>query len=197
MRDRFLRSRLPEKVQASETLQLRFALYHILCRFEQFGGQGRTDLKMDHHQVFKELMKSISPAWKPAQYGRPDDQTLYAAVATIPAKQLDAVLRRVVLASVPHTDEEVLLQAMPEAGLALDKDFLVDKTYLDTLTKGELTDLMKKFGLPGHEANATRKKPEIIKLFLAQKLTGKVPPVIAKECKLITLAAAKAKKDGK
>ena len=98
------------------------------------------------------------------------------------------------LSSVPHTDEEVLLQAMPEAGLTLEKDFLVDKTYLDTLTKGELTDLMKKFGLTGHEGNATRKKPEIIKLFLAQKLTGKVPPVIAKECKIISLGAEKTAK---
>ncbi len=191
MRDRFLRACVPAKVAESETIQLRLIIYHLLCRFERFSGQGRTDLKMDHHQVFKELMKGICPAWKPEQYGGLDDQKLYAAVETIPTKQLGTILKMIVMASVPHTAEKVLLQITSEAGITLEKDFVVDEQFLQTKTKGELIDLaVKKFGLP--TAGADMKKPEIVKGILSHNLVGKVPPEIAKECKLISFTAEKA-----
>jgi hypothetical protein len=194
MRDRFLRTRVPAKVEASEILQQRLVLFNILCRFDCFGGQGRTDLKKDHHEVFKELMKEICPSWKDPRYGQ-DEQSLYAAVATVPAKQLPTVLEKVVLASVPHTDEKVLLQITPEAGISMEKDFVVDEQFLQTKTKAELTSLMKKFDLTGYQGNDARKKPEIIKLMLSQKLIGKMPPEVAKECKIVTFSSTKTKRE--
>jgi ParB/RepB/Spo0J family partition protein len=189
MRDRFLRAKVPAAVAASPVIQMRLIIFNLLCRFERFGGQGRTDLKQDHHQVFKTLMAEICPAWKPERYSGIDEQHLYAAVETIPEKQLSPTLQKIVLASVPHTEETVLLQLTREGGITLEKHFQVDEAFLNTKTKGELTSYGKAMGLPLPVDLGTRPKPEIVKAILAQKLLGKIPVEISKECKLVTLAA--------
>ena len=195
MRDRFLRARMPAKVEANDTIQRRLLLFHFLCRFDRFSTLGKPEIKKDQDQVLAELLREHCPTWK--HESLLDEQKLFAAVSMIPAVSLAAVTRKAVLACVSFTDANVLLQGMGEAGLTMEKDFKVDEAYLNSKTKAELTQLMKKFDLTGHQGNDTRKKPEIVKLILAQTLIGKVPPELAKECKVITLGAVKAKKGKK
>lgn len=190
MRNRFLRSRLPAKVEASETMQLRFMLFHVLCGFDKFGMMEKVELKKDNDQVMTELIREFCPSWKNTSIL--DKDRLYAAIATIPAKQVAAVLRKVILASIAYTDEDVLLQAMPESGLTLEKNFAVDEQFLNSKTKDELVDLaVKKFGLPATCAKLDMKKTEILKGILKHNLVGKVPAELAKECKVITFGKGK------
>jgi hypothetical protein len=193
MRNLFLRIKLPLKVEANETLQKRLALFHLLCRFDRFTVQGKPELSMaDQDKTLAAILREHCPTWKHEPLL--DEQKLFAAISMIPAVSLAAVQRKALLASVPFTDPDVLLQAMPEAGLSLEKDFRVDETFLQTKTKVELVDLaVKKFGLPAACANSDMKKPEIIKGIMKHDLTGKVPPDIAKECRMVTLGGAKAK----
>ena len=198
MRDRFLRARMPAKVAENETLQRRLLLFHFLCQFDRFSTFGKPEIKKDQDQTLAELLREHCPTWKHESIL--DEQKLFAAISMIPAVSLAAVTRKALLASVPFTTEDVLLQGMDEAGLSFQKDFVIDAAFLNTKTKGELVDLaVKKFGLPATAAGTDMKKPEIIKGIMGHKLLGKVPPEVAKECKVISLGAvkAKAKKKGK
>jgi len=203
MRDRFLRTRMPAKVEANEILQRRLVLFHLLCRFDRFSTALKPEIKKDQDQTLAEILREHCPAWK--HESLLDEQKLFAAVSMIPAVSLAAVTRKAILASVAFTEEEVLLQGMGEAGLSFEKDFQVDEAFLVTKTKGELAQLVRDFkiqsaGSPIIKADIVNmKKPEIVKLVLAQKLTGKVPSEVAKECKLVSFGGAKvkAKKKGK
>lgn len=189
MRNRFLRARLPEKVVVSETMQLRFMLFHVLCGFDRFSMIEKTELKKDHDQVMAELIREFCPVWKTTSIL--DKDRLYAAIATIPSKGVAAVLRKVILASIVYTDEDVLLQAMPEAGLTLEKNFAIDEQFLNSKTKDELVDMaVKKFGLPASCARLDMKKTEIMKGILKHNLVGKVPAEVTKECRMITFGKA-------
>lgn len=194
MRDRFLRTKMPAKVEANETLQRRLLLFHFLCRFDRFSIMGKPELlKKDQDQTLAEILREHCPTWK--HESLLDEQKLFAAIGMIPAVSLASVTRKAVLACVPFTDADVLLQGMPEAGLSWEKDFSIDGAFLETKTKGELVELaVKKFGLPATCASTDMKKPEIVKGILKHELTGKVPSEIAKECKLITLGGAKVEK---
>lgn len=75
--------------------------------------------------------------------------------------------RKAILASVPFTTADVLLQGMPEAGLSLEKDFKVDEAFLQTKTKADLLTMTRAL---------------------------KIYDGLAKECKIIPVAVAKAKK---
>ncbi len=198
MRDRFLRTRMPVKVEANDTLQRRLLLFHFLCQFDRFTTMGKPEIKKDQDQTLAEILREHCPTWK--QESILDEQKLFAAIGMIPAVSIAAVTRKAVLACVPFTDADVLLQGMGESGLSFEKDFVIDNAFLQTKTKGELVDLaVKKFGLPATCATTDMKKPEIIKGILGHKLLGKVPPEVAKECRVITLGGvkAKAKKKGK
>jgi len=191
MRDRFLRARVPAKVQESESIAKRLNLFLMLCQFERLDNHGKPDLKKGRDEVMRDIVKSFFPAWKNTP--RLDEDRLYAAIARIPAKKLDAVLRSTVNAIVPYVSADVLLQVTPEAGIDLKRDFLVDRQYLNTRKKTELATLARDFkiqhkGAPVLKAEVmAMKKSEILNLMLAQKLTGKLPADIEKLSAIIKL----------
>jgi len=204
MRDRFLRTKMPAKVEANETLQRRLLLFQFLCRFDRLSTFGKPEIKKDQDQQLAEILREHCPTWK--HESLLNEQKLFAAVSMIPAVSLAAVTRKALLASVPFTTADVLLQGMPEAGLSLEKDFKVDEAFLNTKTKAELVQLVKTLqlkdiidGYAGGWPNLFQAEPktDIVKRILKSPLIGKVPPELAKECKIIPVATAKAKKKGK
>jgi ParB/RepB/Spo0J family partition protein len=205
-RDRFLRARVPAKVVESETLQLRLALLHALCRFEKFTKAGKNELKKDPDEIQAELIREFYPGWKAT--ASLDQDRLYAAIAGIRPDKVYGILLKTIVAGTPYLEEDVLLQITPEAKIDMKKDFVIDKAYLETKTKAELIKLTADLGIQGKKipvgmldkprtapiATEDMKKPDIIKAILSTNLLGKVPAEITKQCKIITIEATKAKK---
>lgn len=190
-RDRFVYREIPPKVEKSQTLQLRLAIYHLLEHFEELHGglPGDTkDADKSRAALFQELTgrKLGSNKYSMMSYFTSED---YAAIAAIPEKRLLETLLRIVRTSVPFTESEVLLLMLPEAGIDLDKSRLVDKAYLESKTKAELVKLAKEMKLPAAKTiHDGMSKPAVVELLASQDLTGKLPKDIADYCELKTLA---------
>jgi len=117
-------------------------------------------------------------------------------------KKLSEIILKVALASVRHTESEVLLLMAPEAGVDLNKSLVVDKKYLDTKTKAELVKLAKTLGINARSTTSGQpldqmSKPEMLDEIMKYDLTGKLPKDIADRCELKTLAKMGGAKKGK
>jgi ParB/RepB/Spo0J family partition protein len=173
-RNRFLVRSLPEKVVASTALTKRFIIYHLLDRYGHFSGTAK--------QTREELLMEICPAehYKPGKFS---GWELYLAVMGSPEKGLDKLLKRVVAKTIQHTEPKVLLHMTPEAGIDMDKDFQMDREFLNTKKKAELIELAKALGLPV-EFTGKEKKSEMLDAILALELTGRRTEEISESCTL-------------
>ncbi len=189
-RDRFLYREVAPRVEKSPALQLRLAIYHLLEHFEELVGAPATD-KLEAQEaettraiLFKEItgQKLGSNKYSGTAWFTHED---YSAIAVLPEKKLQEILLKIVVASVQHTEPEVLLLMTPEAGIDLNKSLLVDKDYLNSKTKSELTKLAKELKLTAAKTiHDGMSKPAIVDFLLTQNLTGKLPKDIADRCEL-------------
>ena len=173
-RDRFMVNRLPENITASAVLSKRFVIYHLLDRFSHFNGNAK--------KTRDELLREICPPeyFKEKKFS---GWELYLVVMEIPKEKLNKVLSNVIAATVQFTDPKVLLHMTPEAGIDMEKDFLMDKEFLNTKKKVELVDMVKALELPVN-FTGKEKKSEMVEAILALDLTGKATPEIAESCQL-------------
>jgi len=204
-RDRFIYREIAPRVEKSEALRLRLAIYHLFNNFDDLDSSltpsdaGKLpDASVTRRDLFKEItgQKLRSGGYSMSSYFSADD---YAAIAAIPEKKLPDVLQKVAMASVRHTESEVLLLMAPEAGVDLNKSLVVDKKYLDTKTKAELVKLAKTLGINARSTTSGQpldqmSKPEMLDEIMKYDLTGKLPKDIADRCELKTLANLGAKK---
>jgi ParB/RepB/Spo0J family partition protein len=173
-RDRFLVKHIPERVDKSTALTKRFIIYHLLERFGQFSGDAKTTRDV--------ILKAVCPAeqFKPGKFS---GWELYLVVMGVPEKKLDRLMKTVVEAAIPYTDPKALLHMTPEAGIDMEKDFQMDKEFLNTKKKAELIEMAKALGLPV-EFTGKEKKSEMLDAILALELTGKRTQEIAESCAL-------------
>ena len=171
-RNRFLIERLPEKVAASSALSKRFIIFHMLYRFGYFSGNAK--------QTRDEILKELCPAEYFAEK-KFSGWEIYLVVMNVPKERLDKLLRAVVMATIQHTDPKVLLHMTPEAGIDMEKDFLMDKTFLNTRKKAELVEMAKGLEL-SVSFTGKEKKGEMVDVILALDLTGKRTAEIAESC---------------
>ena len=173
-RNRFMINRLPEKITASAVLSKRFVIYHMLDRFSYFSGNAK--------KTRDEILKEICPPeyFKKKKFS---GWQLYLVVMEIPKERLNKVLSNVIAATVQFTDPKVLLHMTPEAGIDMEKDFLMDKEFLNTKKKVELVEMVKALELPVN-FTGKEKKSEMVEAILALDLTGKATPEIAESCQL-------------
>ena len=173
-RNRFMINRLPEKIAASTTLSKRFIIYHMLDRFGHFSGNAK--------QTRDELLKEICPAeyFKEKKFS---GWELYLVVMNVPKEKLNKLLSTLVMATIQYTDPKVLLHMTPEAGIDMSADFLMDKEFLNTKKKAELTEMVKSLELPV-SFTGKEKKSEMVDAILALDLTGKATPEITESCQL-------------
>ena len=162
-RDRFLQQVTPERVDESEVIQKRLNLYQMLDRFGYYNGAGAMSRDS--------ILKDICPPelWKARKFTGSD---LYLLISAVPAEELDGLIKRAVLLTIPYTPAKVLLHMMSEAGLSVQADFRMDKLYLNTKTKADLIALVAELGLEA-EVTDKMKKSEILEAILKLDLTGK------------------------
>jgi len=197
-RDRFLYRELAPRIEKSQALRLRLAIYHLLEHFDELDSSlTPSDGKMpDAREVRAALFKEItgrklgSNKYSQMSWFTSED---YAAIAAIPEKKLTEILLKITLASVQHTEPEVLLLMTPEAGIDLNKSLVVDMKYLDTKTKAELAKLAKTLGINARTTSFGKpldqlSKHEMLDEIMKHDLTGKLPKDIADRCELKTLA---------
>ena len=173
-RDRFMVNRLPEKITASAALSKRFVIYHMLDRFSSFSGNA----KKTRDEIIKEIC--------PPEYFKEKKffgWALYLVVMEIPKERLNKVLSNVIAATVQFSDPKVLLHMTPEAGIDMEKDFLMDKEFLNSKKKAELVEMVKALELPV-EFTGKEKKSEMVEAILALDLTGKATSEISECCQL-------------
>ena len=167
VRDRFLHTELPSKVKASTAVTQRLAIYHLLDGHDFITEQNEAGFETLIKENCKELKKG-----------------LYQAILSIPENKLMDVLTEAVLLNIPKTDSQILLQAAPEAGIDMDRDFRMDDIYLASNTKAELLDMAKSLKLKGPEASM--KKTGMISAILGQNdLTGKLTKDIKESVKIM------------
>ena len=173
-RDRFLINNLPVKVLASPTLAKRFVIYHMLDRFSSFNGNAK--------KTRDEILKDICPPeyFKEKKFS---GWQLYLVVMEIPKEKLNKVLSNVIAVTVQFTDPKVLLHMTPEAGIDMEKDFLMDKEFLNSKKKAEIADMVKALDIPV-TFTGKEKKSEMVEAILALDLTGKATLEISESCKL-------------
>ncbi len=177
-RNRFLIENLSDKVAASATLAKRFVIYHMLDRFGYFSGNAK--------RTRDEILKEICPA----EYFREKKFTgweLYLVVMNVPKEKLNKLLSTIVTATIQYTDPKVLLHMTPEAGIDTEKDFLVDKEFLNTKKKAELAEIGNSLDL-SVSFTGKEKKGEMVDAILALDLIGKATPEITESCQLKELA---------
>lgn len=190
-RDRFIYREIPPMVEKSQSLQMRLAIYHLLEHFEELHGglpDAKTDAEQNRAKIFQEITgrKLGSNKYSMRSWFTHED---YAAIAEIPEKKLLDILLKIVRTSVRHTEPEVLLLMMPEAGVDLVKSAVVDKEYLNSKTKAELVKLAKELKLPAVKTiHDGMTKPAVVDFLLTQNLTGKLPKDVAGYCDLKALA---------
>lgn len=160
VRDRFLHAELPSKVKASTVVTRRLAIFHILRH-------------LDHIDGFEELLQENCTELK---------KGLYQAILSIPEKKLMDVLTKAVLLNIPNTGSNVLLQAAPEAGMDVHRDFKMDEAFLKSKTKAELMDMAKSLKFKGPEASM--KKTGMIVAIMENDLTGKITPEVKESFKV-------------
>jgi ParB/RepB/Spo0J family partition protein len=185
VRDRFIYAAMPARFEKSKTLQKRLAIYHLLGRFSQLNGSVLPEGSMRAEEVRVALLSSFAPGRDMAEFEYSmfnDDE--YAVIAAIPEKDLDQAMTRVIQASLRHTNSEVLIRMAPEAGIVLEKEFKIDQTYLNAMTKDELLKFSKTLGVKALALDAEMKKPAMIEDILKHDLTGKMPKDVAEECAL-------------
>ena len=173
-RDRFMIERLPAKVSASPMLTKRFVIFHMLYRFGYYSGNAK--------QTRDEILKEICPP----EYFKERKFTgweIYLVVMGVPKEQLSKLLTRVATATIQFTDPKVLLHMTPEAGIDMEKDFLMDKEFLNTKKKAELIEMVKALELPVN-FTGKEKKSEMVDAILATDLAGKRTEAIAEVSKL-------------
>lgn len=168
-RDRFLKSNLPAKlrVEGNTTVQIaitrpvreRLLIYSLLTLYESF-------------PLRTEIIQKYVPDYKENRYET--DTAIYAVVQRINTGRLTDATRDVLLGSIDATDADVLLDAAPEAGIDMTKDWGPDETWLRSRTKDELAGYIKTAGL-AIDLKSTDKKGEIIKRITEQDLKGKLP----------------------
>lgn len=163
-RDRFLRANFPAKVEASEVLQKRFTIYHVLATYNSFF--------LDEGQ--EGFMKGLNPSFNKNKnkYSVGQD-VIYGFVAWIPAARLDEALKRILVIAIQWADEDVLLRMTPEAGIDMAKDFGPDEEFLNSKTKDELMKFIGTHKLTV-EMKESEKKGNIVKAILVQDLKGKL-----------------------
>ncbi|MHB8174718.1 MAG: hypothetical protein ACYDFU_09715, partial [Nitrospirota bacterium] len=173
-RNRFLIENLPDKVAASTTLAKRFVIYHMLDRFGYFNGNAK--------QTRDEMLREICPAeyFKEKKFS---GWEIYLVVMSVPKEKLNKLLSTIVTATIQYTDPKVLLHMTPEAGIDMEKDFLMDKEFLNTKKKAELVEMVKSLELPV-SFTGKEKKSEMVEAILALDLTGKATPEISESCQL-------------
>ncbi len=205
-RDRFLYREVAPRVEKSEGLRMRLAIYHLLEHFDDMNGSVHQDDKAPESYDTREALfheitaqKLGSNKYSGRSWFTSED---YAAIAAIPEKKLTEVLLKVALASVQYTEPEVLLLMTPEAGIDLNKSLLIDKTYLDTKTKGDLAKLARSFGINARTTSYGKpldqlSKSEIVDEIMKHDLTGQLPKDIADRCELKVLAKMSGKKTKK
>ncbi len=205
-RDRFLYREVAPRVEKSQALRLRLAIYHLFDHFDELDAVLTPDDKSPdadetREALFKEItgQKLGSHKYSMRSYFSNLD---YAAIAAIPEKKLTEVLLKVAMASVQHTEPEVLLLMTPEAGINLNKSLLIDQPYLSSKTKSELAKLAKTLGINTRVTTSGKKldelsKPEMIDEIMKRDLTGRLPKDIADRCELKVLAKMGGKGAGK
>lgn len=196
-RDRFLYREVAPRVEKSQALQLRLAIYYLLEHFDELSSslpwekdKGQDERKT-RSSIFNEITGRKISTWFTS--------TDYAAIAGLPEKQLMEALLKVARASVKHTDPDVLLLMVPEAGIDLNKSLLIDKDYLNSKTKAELVKLAKPLGINARTTTFGKpldqlSKPETLEEILKHDLTGHLPKDLAGEFRLKELAALGGKK---
>ncbi len=197
-RDRFLYREVAPRVEKSQALQLRLAIYYLLEHFDDIDSALPPDdaPKKDARRVREDLFKEItgqklsSGKYSMMSFFKSDD---YAAIARIPEKKLTEVLLKIATASVQHTEPEILLLMTPEAGIDLNKSLLVDSSYLNSKTKAELVKLAKPLGINARVTTSGKKleelsKQEMVDEIMKHDMTGKLPKDIADYCHLKDLA---------
>ena len=175
MRNRFLRARMPDKVLASSTVQLRMTIFHLLDKV----------LKEEARNAL--LVEFVPGADKLNLEYFLGSEMLYAAINTVPADKLPELLQKIIIASLGVTYPEMLLYATPEAGIQILNDFVMDEDYVNTKTKVELLDFAKKLKIKDLVLEPDMKKTEMVQNIMKHDLTGKVTAEIEEECKIDSL----------
>lgn len=156
-RDRFVKAKIPAKVEASAILQKRLTIYHLLCRMSS-SGEAWT------------LLKKYAPA-AATSYRR--EQVIYHFVMQIEADQLDTIMAQVITDLVQITEPKVLLMLAPEATIDMTTDFGPDEEFLKCMKKNELVEYATAEKL-GVNLQDDEKKSDMLKKLTALDLRGKL-----------------------
>ncbi|HEY3346073.1 MAG TPA: ParB/RepB/Spo0J family partition protein, partial [Nitrospirota bacterium] len=127
-RDRFLRSAIPAKVEASVALQKRFILYRLLEDNGFRRGKG------------KELSEIFGLRVDPSLNNYPSKEKVYNLITKVSEAILDEVLARAVKTLIRDAETEVMLNMTPEAGIDMAVDFVIDEDFVKTKTKADLVE---------------------------------------------------------
>ncbi len=201
VRDRFIYSAMPEKFESSGVLQKRLVIYHLLCQFSHLRGGVLDENSGSASEVRTNILSAFVPGRDLSELEGYFGQDDFGLITVIPAKDLDMVLEKAIKGSLRYTEPEVLLRMAPEAGIKMEKDFRIDRPYLNSMTKDDLVKFVKTLGMKDLRLDAAGKKTAMVDEILKHDLTGKVPTDVAEECELETiddlypkLKPAKAKK---
>ena len=176
-RDRFLRKTVPEKM--TDVVRKRLTLYHLVCSARSQG----NGLEAVHlFEIYSEILGK--PLREFSQYGFSEPDVIKKFVGKLPEKKLDEAISKALVTICGHgTNTDVLLLLAPEAKINMEKDFPVDKEWLNTKTKSDLLKYIKSAGLKC-EVTETSKKAEIVEAVLKHDLKGKLPKEVKSVCNI-------------
>jgi ParB/RepB/Spo0J family partition protein len=167
-RRRFLNRVLPERIQASPTLQKRLCIHHLLTLYGNSSAELRAVIGIYH---------------KPMPEYDYDGSRYYFAVMSIPEELLDTVIGAALAAAVPETSDQALTLMLAEAGVDLGNETVIDEEYLKARQKPQLLELLKELGLDVMTSSKILldsaegkdpRKADIIEAIPAQDLRGKM-----------------------